>query len=524
MTSLVAPDTGNTPPTFGQRLQVLWRRKGTGIFVFLLVLAAASAFVMGLPSLYQASATVLVEGQVPETFVQPIVSGEIDNRLQAIKQEALSRARLTDLISRFNLYPELRADPPEVALERLQRDMNVEITSAEQANGRPSTVSFKLTYIGRDPKTAADVANTLASFYVAQNDKIRSRQVTRATDVIGRQLGETKKRLDSQEGRVQAFMTQHIGRLPQQVDANLAALERLNTQLSLNSDQQSKVMEQRQTIQKQLTELETPTAPSADTFDPAAKVARAKRELADLQARFNPTYPDVRDKQAEVARLEREAAASSGRGAPPSAVQTQKAALSGTVKELDAKLDQLSKENKALRDSMASYEGRVESAPERAPQYDALSRDYQSTRDAYDQLLKKYDDARLAESMEHQGNSEEFRILDEALPPSFAAGPNRPRLLIVAAGVALALAVIVVFLIDRADTSFHNLDELRAFTQVPVLASIPRILTPWERRRRSARAAGVVVLVASVMVLAGAGAFEAARGNDQIARVLLKVG
>ena len=61
-----------------------------------------------LPDLYRASAVVLVERPVPETFVRPAVSGELESRLHVIKQEILSRARLTELINRFDLYPELR--------------------------------------------------------------------------------------------------------------------------------------------------------------------------------------------------------------------------------------------------------------------------------------------------------------------------------------------------------------------------------------------------------------------------------
>jgi uncharacterized protein involved in exopolysaccharide biosynthesis len=254
------------------------------------------------------------------------------------------------------------------------------------------------------------------------------------------------------------------------------------------------------------------------------KLAVARRELADLRARFNERYPDVRDKQAEVDRLTREAAGASGQSPTTSALQSQRAMITTQLKEVEAKLDDLSKENRSLRSQIDNYEGRVESAPARGPEYDSLARDYQSTREAYDQLLRKYDEARLAETLTENQGSEEFRILDAALPPPYAAGPNRLRLLALGLFVALILAVGAALVVDQLDSSFHTVDELRSFTRVPVLVSIPRIHTIADRRRRRVRFVAAAAATAMTLVLVGSGAFVYAHGSDGIARLLLKVG
>jgi polysaccharide biosynthesis transport protein len=512
-------------PTLMDRLQALLRQKTVLALTFAAVLAVATPFVLGLPSLYRASATVLVESQVPEGFRQD-VGGQLDSRLQAIKQQALSRANLTELIEQFNLYPKLRGRVPiQLLLTQLQRDISVDLENS--AGGQPTTVAFRITYTGRDPQTVAAVANRLASFYIAQNDHMRDRQVTRTTEVIRQSLAETKKRLEAQEGRVQAYLANHIGRLPQQMDANLLALGRLNGQVQFNADQQSKLMERRQELQKQLADLDmsvVSAAATASSADPVIKLAAAKRELSDLRSRFNERYPDVQLKQSEVDRLEKEVASLSGRSAATTALQGQRATINASLKEVDSKLDELSRESRALRGQIGSYEGRVESAPARGPEYDALTRDYQSTREAYDQLLRKYDEARLTETMNRNQGGEEFRMLDAALPPAYAAGPNRNRLLIVALLLAIGLAVGAAIVRDQIDTSFHTVEELRTFTRVPVLVSIPRIDTVTDNRRRRLRALAGVTAAAVMLVLLAAGAFHYAHGSDQMARLLLKVG
>ena len=63
---------------------------------------------LAISATWVATAMVLVERPVSESIVKAPVSGELESRMYVIKQEILSRDRLTQLIHRFNLYPELR--------------------------------------------------------------------------------------------------------------------------------------------------------------------------------------------------------------------------------------------------------------------------------------------------------------------------------------------------------------------------------------------------------------------------------
>src|SRR5436190_5676910 len=100
---------------------ILRRRKVVVALIFAAVVASAASFALYLPDLFRSSATVLVERSVPETYVRPAVGGELESRLHVIKQEILSRARLTELIDRFNLYPEMRRrEPLDTVLDQMR--------------------------------------------------------------------------------------------------------------------------------------------------------------------------------------------------------------------------------------------------------------------------------------------------------------------------------------------------------------------------------------------------------------------
>ena len=90
--------------------------------------------------------------------------------------------------------------------------------------------------------------------------------------------------------------------------------------------------------------------------------------------------------------------------------------------------------------------------------------------------------------------------------------------------LSLGLAGGALMLAEMLDTSFHSADELRDFTIVPVLVSIPRIVTEADRQRgsggsgwrRQGRCWGW-------SLIAGASYFVA-HGNEQLVQMLARDG
>ena len=475
---------------------------------------------LGLPNLYRSSASLLVN-QLPETFSESGGAWELDGRLQAIKQEALSRTRLTYLIEQFDLYPKLRARSAIAGgVDRLQKDVKVEITSTTERNGRVTTVGFKVTYVGTDPVKVADVANWLALFYVATNDAMRSGRVSRATEFLKQELDSTKVRLDQQEQEVIDFTTRNVGALPQQMNSTLAKYGQATQQLQLNTAEQLRLMDRRDAVQNDIASLST-TVPSADVTDPNLKLAQAQKELDALRLRFADGMPEIRDKKREIAALQSAVTARDahdGQMPGPSRLAT----LQSQLTSINARLDQLRKSNDEAKEAIRVYDVLIERAPMRDTQFEKISRDVRSTRELYASLQKRYQDALLAERAEQGSGGEEFHILDPAVPASGPAAPNRPLLLGGSVVLALALGIGLVFLLQWLDTSFSSVDELRAFTHVPVLATIPVIVTRRDRMRRflTSCAIGAVALVA--LAVASAGVFQVAQRAEQITRMLLR--
>jgi len=533
------PLTPSTDESFVFRaIDIFRRRKVLVTFVFVAVLASAVSFARYLPDLYRSTAVLLVERPVPEMYVRPAVSGELESRLHVIKQEILSRGRLTPLIERFDLYPDLRRNSPiDGVLDQMRHDIDVELTGPEQVSGRKTTVSFRLSYTGAKQATVAEVTNELANFYVSQNDQIRSQEATKATGFLRAQLDATRQELDRHEAAMRAYTTSHPGELPQQVEVNLAALERLNTQLRLTGEREIKLLEDREKLADGLTvttDIATGDRVLVADAPVNERLEKMKKDLQMLEGQFTSRHPDVIRLKTEIAAIEREqqdalvrqreAAQKQAAGAAaavaavnnPTALDARKKA----IQNLDAELEKLKKEEADLRQNITGIEQRLEGVPERQQEFGRITRDYNAAKDLYDSLLKRFDDAQLAASMETDRQGERFRVLEAAMPPSAPVAPNRMRLMIMGVLLALIMAAGAALMAEQFDSTFHSVDDLREFTKVPVLGAVSPIgaVTVGQTFRYALATASAVAVIWIIVVLST----HAARGNEQLVWMLAR--
>jgi polysaccharide biosynthesis transport protein len=522
-------------------LRAVWsRRRWLAVVAFLVPLAVGVTVVAALPRIYRATVTVLVIRQeIPEKLVSPTVTSAVETRLKTISQEILSRPRLEALRQRFGLYADLsKRVPAEQVIERMRADIHLEIKGTDtKTETQAAPVAFTLAYQGTDPKTVADVANTLASYYIAENVKARGLQASGTAEFLRVQLEQTKVRLDLQERSVSDFKRRHLGELPQQMEANLATLERLQMQLRLNSDGQTRAQERRSFLSAQLNEAGSLAfvGPGGSTVPESgpARLGRLQQTLAELRSRYSDKYPDVLQAQAEIAALTKELAEgkTGGPAAAPGSEKTTSAAVlaAGTLAsplraaliEAETELKVLKAEEVHLRGAVASYQQRVEKIPEREQEYKELARDYETTREVYQSLLKRYGDAQIAENMEQGQKSEQFRIIEAATVPTRpVTGPF--KLLLIVFVVAIDLAGVAVFVAEKLDGSFHSIEQVRGRSSFPLLVSIPRIVTELDAARHRARFRYATMATAVGLVVLVAVSYFIAHGNEQLVSLLVK--
>jgi len=536
-------------------LTILRRRALIAAVAFTAVIAAAVAFAVYLPDLYRASAIVVIERPLPDGVVRPTVSNELESRLYQIRQEILSRERLTGVIKRFDLYPELRKKTAfEDVLNQAREDIHWEANGPEQVSGRTKTVAFTLTYTGADKRNVADVSNAIAQFFVEHNSAMRANEAKRATQLLEEQVTTARQQVAVSEARMRDFTLRNQAQLPQAAGVAMAAYQSLADELRRNRDDQRRNTDARDKLLEGLEDASTVAAAAKGVLaaDPSGmpiskelaqateRLEQAKKDLIEADRKgLLANHPDVLDINRRIAAAEKDVqdqrsrdlvafkarqAADAQRQAGSNAPQNLAALPRSkrSIKDFDDELTRGKTEEKDLQQRIAVLQQRFDSTPGVQEGYLQLQRDYSSAKENYDVLARKFDDARLAESVETGHQGENFRILDSAVPPDGPSAPDRLRLVLMGFLLALAAMAGAVVLAEQFDTSFHNIDEVREFTGVPVIATIPQIGSAprrgWARATLSTASA-----VAAVAIVATLSAYVA-HGNDTLVRLLNRVG
>jgi polysaccharide chain length determinant protein (PEP-CTERM system associated) len=549
-----APDEPTRGPGLGAILEIVRRRRTLALLPFAFVLAVTASLAIFLPSLWTASALVLVtRPQVPEAFVRSTVDADLEGRLLTLSHEILDAPRLGRVIETANLYPAERAREPMVdVVDRMRRDIRIELVDdGDRRRSESRTLAFTVAYTAPDPEVAARVSNTLAALFIEENSRQRERQAVGTSQFLEGQLGELRQRLTAQERRITEYKERHLGELPEQREVNLRALERLQAQLSLAQENQRRAGERRTLITQSLNDLDVaaalaasastgPAVTPADTA--AARLSVLRQELAALQTTYSDKYPDVIHLQEQIRILESRAKAEEAQKAasPPASAAPKPDPQGGRlgrdlrlasqnpyVLSLVAQADQAAVEAKAtaeeitkLNRQIAVYQQRLENTPKREQELALITRDYETTRETFRSLLAKRGEADMAAELEQRQKSEQFRVIEPARWPESPTGPNRLRLLLVGLVLALGAAGAAVVIAEQVDTSFRRADEVRAAVALPVLSTIPRIVTE-DDRRRARRQHRMAVAAVAVGLLAVIGTtFAVAHDNQSLVSLL----
>jgi polysaccharide chain length determinant protein (PEP-CTERM system associated) len=475
-------------------IEIFLRRIRYILIPALLIITGAVIYVQYAPKEYRATTLILVTPQkIPEAFVRATVTSTIGERLQSIGQEIMSRTRLEQIISEFNLYQgETRSGSLEQVVELMRKNIQVEIKGKEGY--------FTISYIGKDPKIVPIVTNKLASLFIEENLKLREQQAQGTSEFLSIELQATKAKLEGQEKLISNFQRQHMGELPEQREANLRVLEQLQLQYQRISDSLRAAQDRRLIIQKQLSDLEP-----AITFEDSKKgkapltgrkssreieLEQLRNQLSDLQIKYTERHPDILMVKKRIAELEAEIEKTrlgkekkekdeGGQGISPDPRYNE---INNQFIVTEKEIERLKEEDAKVRAQIAKYGERVEKTFTREQEITLLTRDYQNAKETYQSLLRKSQEAQQAENLERRQKGEQFKVIDPARIPEKPFKPDIPKILFFGFLLGIGCGFGIAFLREQMDRSFRDAEDLEATFGFKVLANIPKIEKKIEKK------------------------------------------
>jgi hypothetical protein len=158
-----------------------------------------------------------------------------------------------------------------------------------------------------------------------------------------------------------------------------------------------------------------------------------------------------------------------------------------------------------MEKQIVAVQSRIEMSPPLEQQYAALLRDYDLAKQNYSEMVKRHEASDTAQNLEEHKAGQNLEVLDPASLPEAPAEPN--RLAIAGVGTLLGLVAGIVLAGGKEvkNTALKNLKDVRAYTNLPVLSSIPLLENALlvRRKRRLFWLAWSTAIIVGSMAMSG---------------------
>jgi polysaccharide chain length determinant protein (PEP-CTERM system associated) len=493
----------NKTITFKDFVAIVKRRRWALIVPALAVFLLSVVVIMVWEPVYRSTSTILIEEQeIPREYVMATVTSYAEQRLQSINQRIMSSSRLLEIINRFNLYADKRNrfTTEEIVENMRKKDIKFSTITADIVDPRsgvvkPATIAFSLSYEGKNPLVVQQVANVLASLYLEENIRVVQQQTTSTSKFLEDEMKDVQAQLVELEKKIAVYKEKNPRSLPELLQYNLQTLDWTDRNYEQFNDQLRTLKEKESYLQSQLASM----LPQAELL----KELRAK--LISLKSKYSDEYPDVKKTKAEIAELEKKSDSEDVQtNVPKKQDNPAYVALDAQLASTQSEISSVKRQLEDAKKKRTDYSRRLEASPRVEEGYKNLLVERNNTQLKYDDLMKKFMEARVAHGLEKGQMGERFTLIDPARLPEKPVIPNRPAILLIGLFLGIGAGVGTASLQETTDKSVRCSEDLATNFPFPVLAEIPEIITLQDERRRHRRfkiIAGVVILSLVIVVV-----------------------
>jgi uncharacterized protein involved in exopolysaccharide biosynthesis len=464
--------------------------------------------------------------QVSERLVPAEFNTQMTQRLSEMEQSILSRTTLEGIITdpALDLY---KRDRVARTMEDIVSDMRTHDIDIRpiQVPGSPGSESnrqiataFSISFSYQDRYKAQAVVRALVSKFVDQNQQVQRDNAHLTTSFLEDELKVAQAKLVALDDQITKFKMENNGKLPEELTSNTNMLNSSLLQQSQTAQALQNAIDRKSmyetTLQGQLSQLDYLKANAEEIITPqqsaqaqvqnqalavaTARLQELNEQLAGIRQTLGAKAPEVRILMARIQsaqqtkdNLEKEQQqkkeSEAAQPAAPAEKKVRNKNAEAAVVNLQAQIEQtktmineaagniklLQTEQENLAKRIAAYEARIQAAPLNERQWASLQRDHTLAQQEYDDKMKKRQAADTAQNLEEHKAGETLEVLDPPSDPQQPTEPKRVQWAAVGTGLGLLLGVILAGAKEMKNTSLKNLKDVRAYTNLPVLSSIP---------------------------------------------------
>lgn len=425
---------------------------------------------------------------VPGQREDPSELAELPDTLaSAFRARFIVETKLRALASELAQKPEL-AHLPELKTQAGQIDLIEQLRKMALVEPVTRRV-FRISYDAKDPELARLVVQGLAEIGVAEVIDARQQTAQRARSFLSSQVESARQRLLSTEMELVQFVRLHPKLLVSmsQTDRSKLGLQSTDRllvsrgakgpaplkalEMVASSPEAQALLERRANFEAQINQIE-----AAQKFDPGQQkileLDKLQQQLADLKAQgYTNEYPEFRRLTVDIERAQRELREVHNRRNDPRVAEDMKS-MANARAQIAAIDRQLVSVRKKLAGGAAVTADSSELSAE--AQYARLSKDMESSRQAYEKLREREMDAVVSEQLSKIRDNPAARIEDPASRALRPRGVGQRMMLALCMAIGALLGLLAGAARALGDPRILTVFDLWHAARLPVLGRIPR--------------------------------------------------
>lgn len=476
-------------PTLREMAMVLFRQRRIFASVCVLVMAVAALYAL-VGTTYQANMKILVRpgrADAPVSAEQNapldltrigVTEEELNSEVELLRDEEVLRkvVEQTGIGGRDWFHVFRLGEGREQRIERLARRL------AHRLSVEPikRTNLIAIRYAADDPQVAAKVLRALSGIYLEKHMAVH--RPDGESHFFELQTSESRRQLEEAERRILQFTAEHkVVAAAQERDLALQRLSELDASGRQTRIELAETQQRVAGLERQLASIPERTTTQMRTADNPELLKSLKSSLLELQlkrtqllTKFEPTHRLVQEVDAQIAQAQQAIAAEN---LAPVRDQTtdRNTQYEWTKSELaraQVQFEALSARESATVAQEAGYRTLAEKLGQDAITQEDLLNTEKAAEESYLLYVKKHEEARMDDALDQRG------IVNVAI----AEEPVVPALPVHSAWTLLAVGIIAAgsagtgaaFMADYFNPAFRDPEDVLAYLDSPVLASLPR--------------------------------------------------
>jgi polysaccharide chain length determinant protein (PEP-CTERM system associated) len=486
--------------TIFQYLHAIWRRKWMTAFAAWAICIVGWTVIAMMPSKYESSARVYVDG---DGLLGPLLRGiavEVDpaQQLDVLQRTLLSRPNLEQLIHMADLDSRARTTADKEGLIR---------SLPESIAIKPQTKNlFTISYDDKNPTVARNVVQALLTIFAENTTGQTRQQMDNAQRFLNDQIGSYEQQLRSAEQRRADFRSQHLDVL-----AGAGATQELQNARSRLNDSTTQLQDataRRDALKSQLGQLPQSTSVGGGQGAGgggliAQQLSDAQRQLADLRTRYTDQHPDVVSLKAQIADLQSRLGGDKSAATGGGRTTISNNAYEQVQVQLVQEQSQIAALQQRVVDSQAGVK-RLQALAQTAPSIEAqaqdIDRNYDVLKKNYDELVSRREATNLSQAADTKADQIQFRVVDAPQVPLAPIAPNRPVLFSAVLMAGVLGGLLIPIMLAQIDRSFSTLQRLRGLG-LPVVGGVSYVAMFRTRAQATLETAGFGATAVALLML-----------------------